>query len=263
MREEKSLAKSTPEASANNASEKAKRSAVRSLPKRFYERVSVEDNGNGFAIKLDARSVRTPQGTEFIVPTKALADAVACEWQAQSEVIDPSTMPLTKLSNSTLDGVIPNREVVVDDIAKFSGHDAICYRAEQPQGLVARQSEHWDPILDWAHNSLGVRWVCAGGVMPVTQPPETSNAVRTRLNDTSPFQLAALHELTTLAGSALLALAYYDGALTFDRLWQSANLEEDWQIEHWGEDSEAKARRTIRHGDAKAADQLFVLSGRE
>ncbi len=248
--------------SGDTATDKAQKAAASSLPKRFYKSVSVAPADTGYTITLDGRFVRTPQGTEFRVPAKDLAEAVAHEWEAQVEVIDPSLMPLTKLCNSILDGVIPNRQVVIDDIAKFSGHDAICYRSEGPAELAVRQSQVWDPILAWAENSLGVRWICAGGVMPVTQSPQTTNAVKERLADTNSFQLAALHELTTLSGSALLALAYQDNAISFNDLWQCANLDEDWQIERWGEDSEAEARRQMRHKDAQAADRLFVLAGR-
>ncbi len=238
----------------------AGKSAGKSLPKRFYKSVVVAPSEKGFAIKLDERPVRTPQGSEFRVPTKALAEAIGDEWEAQIEVIDPSSMPLTKRSNSTLDGVISNRQLVIDDIAKFSGHDAICYRAKEPADLVARQAEFWDPVITWAEGRFGVRWLCASGVMPVTQLPQTAEAVRQHLRDGCPFQLAALHELTTLAGSALLALAYQDGRLSFDNLWQAANLDEDWQIERWGVDGDAEARRQIRLRDGRAAERLFVLA---
>jgi len=254
------LVKTPTNISGDRATDKNKSSAASSLPKRFYKNVSVAPKDAGFAIKLDARSVRTPQGSEFSVPTQALATALAGEWEAQTERIDPASMPLTKLCNSTLDGVSPNRQIVINDVAKFSGHDAVCYRAQEPEGLVARQSEFWDPVLNWAEKSLGVRWVCAGGVMPVTQEPNSADAIKTRLTDTCPFQLAALHELTTLSGSALLALAYQDGAISFERLWQASNVDEDWQIERWGADGEAEARRKIRLEDARAADRLFALA---
>lgn len=231
--------------------------------RRFYKHARVVSTDRGYSLQLDTRALRTPLGSEFCVPTKALADAVCAEWDAQTDVLHPVSMPLTRLCNSTLEGVIPHRQTVIEDIVKFSGNDALCYRAEEPAGLVDRQSKIWDPVIDWAEQQFGVRWLCAGGVMPVEQPSEAGDAVRQRLAGISPFQLAALHELTTLTGSALLALAYQDGARTFDEIWLAAHLDEDWQIERWGVDGEAQAHRTRRREDGQAADRLFVLSSPE
>lgn len=173
------------------------------------------------------------------------------------------TMPLTRLANSVLDGVVENQQVIVDDLVKYSGHDLLCYRAESPETLVARQTAQWDPVLDWAEHHLGVRWLCAAGVMPVEQPAATATAVRHAVSGLNAFQLAALHELTALTGSALLALAYRHGELTVDAVWQSAHIDEDFQIEQWGEDAEAGQRRLTRRREAEAADRLFRLAGQD
>ncbi len=244
-----------------SAAQTIKQSVKQSLPKRFYGEVGIAAVGSGYAIQLDGRGVRTPAGKDLALPTRALGDAVVQEWRAQGDVIDPVTMPLTKLSNTAIDGVAPNRQAVIEDIAHFSTHDAICYRAENPTELVRRQGRLWDPILTWAETNLGVRWVCAGGVMPVSQPPEAVAAVVQALANYDPFPLTALHELTTLTRSALLALAYGQGALTFDALWQAANVDEDWQIERWGEDEQAQVRARDRLAAARASDRLFKLSG--
>lgn len=233
----------------------------RPLPKKFYTAVAVEQQDNAFTVLLDGRSVRTPQRAAFMVPTHALAEAVAAEWRQQSDVINPETMPLTKLCNSTLDGVCANRDLVIDDIANYANHDAICYRADTPDELVARQTEALDPVIDWAEQTLGVRWMCTVGVMPVVQPASCAQAVRAALADVTAFHIAVLHQLTTLTGSALLALAYQHQVLSFDRMWQAAHIDEDFQIERWGQDSEAEARRQQRHHEAAAADRLFKLVG--
>ncbi|MCH9765150.1 MAG: ATPase [Alphaproteobacteria bacterium] len=233
---------------------------ARRLPKRFYKMAQVHPENAGFAVRLDGRTLRTPAHHAVVLPTEALAAAVAKEWQSQGDVIDPGTMPLTKLCNSTLDGVVPKRQMVIEDIAKYAGHDAICYRSEDQTGLAAKQVSVWDPIINWAEAKLGVRWRCTGGVMPVTQSPEANVVVQSALDGFGPFQLASLHEMTVLTGSALLPLAYADDVLDLETLWSAANLDENWQIATWGEDGEAKARREARWADLQAADRLFALS---
>ena len=239
--------------------EPGKKNTKAKLPKRFYSTVSVAQHGDGFVIHLDERRVRTPAGQELCVPTQALAQTVAQEWERQKDVIDPTTMPITKLCNSALDGAVAKRDVVIESLANLANHDAVCYRAEQPTGLVALQGEAWDPIIDWARDTFGVRWVCAGGVMPVTQPPEAVEQVKEHLDHLNPFQLVAVHELGMLSDSVLLPLAYCDSAISFEDLWRAANLDEDWQREQWGEDEEAAARRRARTKDAEAADLLYSL----
>lgn len=230
------------------------------LPKRFYKDVHVSEDDSGFIVTLDGRQVKTPRRESLQLPTCELAEAIAAEWLAQHDVIDPATMPLTKLCNSAIDGAQPAMALVIDDIVKYSGHDLICYRADGPPALAGRQTELWDPVLAWAERSLGARWQCALGVMPVTQSAQSAQAVRAALAEASPFQLTGLHELTTLTGSALLALSYKAKHLTFDALWQAAHVDEDYQIAQWGEDAEAGARREVRYLEAKAADTLMTLA---
>lgn len=246
----------------DNAARPEKASDQRVLPKRFYDQVAIKKTDAGYIVLLDARQVRTPQRAELILPTEGLADAIAEEWRQQSGVIDPETMPITKLCNSALDGVIPNRAVVVDDIVNFAKHDAVCYRASDPVALVQRQNALLDPVITWAEADLGVSWVCTAGVMPVAQPGDVDSAVRTALSNVGPFQLTTLHELTTLTGSALLALAYARDQLSCTALWQAAHIDEDFQIERWGQDSESEARRQRRWQDAQAADRLYRLAGK-
>jgi chaperone required for assembly of F1-ATPase len=230
-----------------------------SLPKRFYERVATKDDGSGSALLLDGKPVRTPGKAPFVLPNAGVAQAVAEEWRGQGARIDPSTMPLTRLANSVIDGVKGNEGAVVDDILKYAGSDLLCYRAEGPEGLVALQSEHWDPILAWAKHDLGAPMRLAEGVMHIDQPPTSLDAIKKRLNEFDPWSLAALHVMTGLSGSALLALAVALGRLTPEEAWAAAHVDEDWQIGQWGVDEEAKVRRANRHRDFAAAARLLGL----
>ena len=185
---------------------------ARGLPKRFYTSVSVEAKGPGdYHIRLDGRAVRTPAKAELAVPTEALAQAIAEEWRAQGTHIDPSSMPLTRLANSAIDGVTRREAEVRADIAKYAGSDLLCYRAEGPEALQRRQAEVWDPILRWAEQELGARFAIGTGLMPVAQPDAAKAAVARALEDYDGFALAALHVITTLTGSVLLALALARG----------------------------------------------------
>lgn len=230
------------------------------LPKRFYKDATVAPCETGFMVHLDGRTLRTPQRNALAVPTERLAEQIAKEWRQQGDEIDPTTMALTRLANSTLDGVIPQQSAVINDIAKYAGHDLVCYRAEGPKTLSDRQRQAWDPVIDWAETCLGVRWVCSAGVIPVEQPGAAASAVRAKLAVYNPFQLAALHEITSLTGSALMALHYGDGQRDIDEVWASAHIDEAFQAEQWGEDAVATARRTERLKEAKQADRFFHLA---
>ncbi len=232
-----------------------------SLPKRFYAAVSVEATtaGDCSRVLLDGRPVRTPKKNFLALPTRGLADVVAAEWDAQATHIDPATMPLTRLANTALDGVSGREIDVRADIVRYAGNDLLSYRAEHPQGLVRRQSEQWDPILDWARDVLGGAFVVQRGVMPVTQPAATLDAFA-KVLPLAPFELAALHVMTTLMGSALLAWAVSAHRLDVPAAWAAAHVDEDWQIEKWGVDDEAAARRARRFTEMAAAEQFFRLS---
>jgi chaperone required for assembly of F1-ATPase len=230
----------------------------RALPKRFYKSVIVAEQGPGdYRIRLDGRPLRTPAKAELALPTAALAQAIAAEWEAQGEQIDPTSMPLTRLANSAIDGVKPRREQVRADIAKYAGSDLLCYRAEAPEALQRRQSEVWDPILRWADEALGAHFVTGMGLMPVAQSDAAKAAVARAVADYDGFALAALHVMTTLMGSVLLALAHARGHLTAEQAWAAAHVDEDWQISKWGEDAEAKARRTRRWSEMQSASRLL------
>jgi len=226
---------------------------------RFYKAVGVAPAGSRFRLLLDGKPVRTPAKKEFLLPTRPLADAVAAEWEAQTGRIDPVTMPLTRLANSAIDGVMGREAEVRADIVKYAGSDLVCYRAEGPPELVRRQSQVWDPVLVWTREALGASFYVVQGIMSAPQPVPAVAGVARAIEAHGAFDLAALHVMTTLMGSALLALAHARGALTADEAWAAAHIDEDWQIGQWGADAEAKARRDRRSLEMRAASRLIEL----
>ncbi|AMX93091.1 ATPase [Mesorhizobium sp. M7A.F.Ca.US.014.04.1.1] len=227
------------------------------LPKRFYKAASVAPIDNGFAVHLDGKPVRTPGKALLVLPTEAAAALVADEFAAQSETIDPVKMPVMRLVNTAIDGVASDPQAVLEDILRFASSDLTCYRADAPQGLVERQNQHWDPVIDWAR-TLGARFNLAEGIIHVEQPRETIAVLGSHLAQRAePLRLAAIHVMTSLTGSALLALAVDFGEIDAEAAWAAAHVDEDWQIEHWGQDAEAVARRAARKRDMMAAAGLL------
>jgi chaperone required for assembly of F1-ATPase len=212
-------------------------------------------------VLLDGRPARTPRKRALDLPGRALAEAVAAEWAAQGERMDPVTMPLTRLVNSAIDGVRGREHEVAADIVRYAGSDLVCYRAGHPDGLVARQQAAWDPVLAWAAAELGVRLVFGEGLMPVAQPTRALEAVAATLGPLDAFRLTALHVMTTLTGSCLIALAHARGRLPLEEAWCAAHIDEDWQAEQWGIDHEAAARRAHRLVEMQAASRLLALLG--
>lgn len=232
------------------------------LPKRFYKDVDVSESEAGWQVLLDGRPLRTPGRAVIVLPTRTAAEMVAREYAAQQEVIDPRLMPATRLVNTAIDGVATDPQAVLEDILRFAGTDLLCYRADAPERLIARQAELWDPVLDWARSELGARFFLSEGIVHVTQPRETISALgmylRTRA---TPLRLAALHVMTSLTGSALLAIAVDAGELKVDEAWEVAHVDEDWNIAQWGEDIEAAQRRRIRGEEMRAAAELIAAIG--
>jgi chaperone required for assembly of F1-ATPase len=192
-----------------------------------------------------------------VAPSRQIAEAIAAEWNAQGELIDPLTMPLTRLANSVIDAVVDRVEAVTDDIAKYFGSDLLFYRAGHPEALVAREAAHWDPLLFWAADTLGAHFILAEGIMHVRQPDSALAAARAAL-PSDPWSVAALHVVTTLTGSALLALALMRGVVDQDQVWAAAHVDEDWNSEKWGVDDEVAARRAARLVDFRAAASILT-----
>lgn len=228
-------------------------------PRRFYKAATLDATGEAFRIALDGRPAKTPGKMPLTVPTRALAEALVAEWEAQGSEILAETMPLTRLANTVIDGITGNENAVRADIVAFSGSDLVCYRAASPEGLRITQTREWDPILAWARGTLGARFLTAEGVIHVAQPQDAIGCVSRAIDEFDAWQLASLHQMTTLTGSALLALATLKGALTVAQAWRAAHVDEDWQISQWGEDGEAQARRAFRWRDMQAAGKLHEL----
>ena len=236
----------------------ARKGAGANLPKRFYQAATIDQRANGFAVLLDGKSMRTPSRKPLVVPSRAIADAIAAEWSAQVALIDPATMPMTRLVNSTLDGVAGQEAEVAADAAKYAGSDLLCYRAHSPEALVMMQCMAWDPVLAWAESVHGWRFAKSVGVAYVTQPPKTLQDVSKTISRFDAFALAGLHAMTTLMGSVLLAVAVAQRHMTAEAAWAAAHVDEDFQIRQWGEDAEAAARRAFRWRDMQAAAMLVA-----
>ena len=242
------LEKSSPE----NAVEAVRRAGRRVLRRRFYDKAATAPAGAGFAVRLDGKPVRTPAGHLLAAPTAALAEAIAAEWQAQRNVIDPAKMPLTRLANVIIDGVNDRPGPVAAEIGKYLASDLVCYRAAAPQGLVERQARHWDAIVAWARDALGAQFALGEGVIHVVQPEAALAAAAAAIPD-DPWRLSAVHTVTTLTGSALIALALARGRLSAEEAWQAAHVDEDWNMEQWGGDEPALERRAFNFAEFQAA----------
>jgi chaperone required for assembly of F1-ATPase len=237
--------------SETNPMEAARRSSRAVQRKRFYTDVGVGEADGGYTVTLDGKPIKTPSGRTVVVPARALAEMIAAEWNAQGEFIEPLTMPLTRFANSVVQGVVDQTDAVKDDVAKYFASDLLFYRAGHPEGLVAREAAHWDPILFWARDALGAHFILAEGVMHVRQPDAAIAAARGAL-PADPWMIAALHVITGLTGSALLALALFHGVIDAQQVWAAAHVDEDWNAEKWGVDDEVAARKAAKLVDFNA-----------
>jgi chaperone required for assembly of F1-ATPase len=231
-------------------------------PKRFWKEAKVVETDEGFGIALDTRPVRTPAKAPLIVPTHGLAEAIAGEWDAQDKVLDPQTMPVTKSANAAIDKVRVQRDEVIALLAEYGDSDLLCYRAAGPERLIARQAENWDPMLDWAANALGARLFVGEGVMHVPQTERALSLLRMELAAFDEFALAAVHDLISISGSLVLALAVSKGALSEDEAWRLSRIDEHWQVEQWGADEEAASSEESKRQAFLAAARFYRLSQR-
>ena len=241
--------------------EAARRGVKRELPKRFWREVDVVSHHDGFALTLDGKLARTPARHVLAVPTLALAEALASEWRALEISIDPGKMPLTRLIYAALDAVASAPLPVAREIAKYAASDLLCYREGENQRLAARQAAHWDPALSFMREAFGVRFKLARGVMFIEQESGALEAVGRAISRVpAPFGLAALHVVTTLTGSAILALALAAARFSPDEAWSAAHVDEDFQLEAWGEDAEAAGRRAARRVEFDAAALVLATA---
>ena len=230
----------------------ARRAARPHLRRRFYQQADVEEADGEFRVVLDGRPVKTPARRTLAAPKRALAQALAAEWNAQRDVIDPAKMPLTRLANTIIDGVVEAPSAVAAEVERYLACDLVFYRAPGPAGLVTRQAKAWDPVLAWVRETLGADFVLTQGIAFVAQPAQSLAAAGSAI-PTDPWRLGAIHTVTTLTGSALLAIALARGGLSVDAVWAAAHVDEDWNMELWGRDQLALEHRAARFAEMQAA----------
>lgn len=229
-------------------------------PKRFWETAVAAPCEGGFTVLLDGRTVKTPAKADLTVPTRAMAEAIALEWDAQEEVLDPGTMPVTRGANAAIDKVRTQRAEVVAHLAEYGDSDLLCYRAAGPDALVQRQAEGWDPMLEWAAEAMEARLSVGQGVMHVTQNPRALARLTAALAALDDFAMAAAHDLISLSGSLVLALAVTRRAISPLDAWGLSRIDEQWQIDQWGVDNEAAAAELIKRAAFLDADRFYRLS---
>lgn len=227
--------------------------------KRFWKEAAVVKAADGFAVELDGRSVKTPAKRALTVPTHAMAEAIALEWDAQEGDINPNTMPVTKTANAAIDKVAIQHAEVADMLAAYGDADLLCYRADSPEELVARQAQLWDPMLDWAEQTLGVRLETRTGIMHAPQASDQLAKLSQQTHALTAFELAAFHDLVSLSGSLILGFAASKNAGEIDSLWDISRLDEIWQTEQWGKDEDAEALSAIKRESFLHAARMFTL----
>ncbi|MBL6428289.1 MAG: ATPase [Maritimibacter sp.] len=229
-------------------------------PKRFWKETRADACDGGYTVYLDTRTVRTPAKAAFVVPSRALAEAIALEWDAQADKIDPSTMPMTRTANSAIDKVRLQHAEVADLLAAYGDSDLTCYRADTPAELVARQAEAWDPLLDWADETFGARLEPRIGIMHAPQDSGALTRLGALVHDLDPFRLAAFHDLVSLSGSLIIALAVMHGRIDPETGWAISRIDENWQAELWGEDEEAAEHAALKRQAFLDAALFFRLA---
>ena len=228
-------------------------------PKRFWTAANVAPVAGGFTVTLDGRAVKTPAKAPLVLPSEGLARLVAAEWDAQTDVVVPETMPVTRTANSAIDKVAVNFTEVAEMLAEYGGTDLLCYRAAAPQALVDRQAAGWDPLLEWARLRYDAPLQVTVGVMFIAQPPASLAALRAAVFAQTPFQLAALHDLIAISGSLVLGLAVAEGRLSAEEAFSLSRIDEQWQIDQWGEDEEAAALEARKRQALAEAARFYGL----
>lgn len=231
--------------------------------KRFWIKAEAVPEGEGFTVLLDGRKVKTPAKAPLVVPGKALAREIAAEWDAQHEVIDPTAMPLTRFANAAIDKVAAQLEEVADLVAAYGDSDLLCYRAEAPAELVARQAEGWDPVLAWARESQGIDLKTITGVIHQPQSADAQARIAALTHALSAFELAAFHDLVALSGSFVLGLAAIRDLQPPEALWALSRIDETWQEEQWGFDEEAAQTAELKRAAFLHAAKFFTLVVRQ
>jgi chaperone required for assembly of F1-ATPase len=230
-------------------------------PKRFWTRAVVAPDAGGFVVLLDNRKVMTPAKQPLILPTQPLAALIAAEWEAQTGLVDPEMMPVTRMANSALDKVVPQYAEVAGLLAAYGETDLLCYRATHPPALIARQEQAWDPVLDWAASALSAPLRSTRGIVHVAQDPAVLSGLMDQVLALGNFRLAAFHDLVSISGSLVLAFAVARGHLTAEVAWRLSRIDEDWQISLWGEDEDSAAAAALKQRAFHQASQFYSLCG--
>lgn len=230
--------------------------------KVFWKEVGITETPEGFGITLDGRAIKTPAKAALALPSRAMAERVAAEWAAQEGEVDPESMPATRAANAAIDKVRGQFHEVAGLITAYGETDLLCYRAEGPEALIERQRAAWDPLLDWSAGRFGVTWEVTSGIMPTDQSPETLRRLAAHVAGFTPFELTAFHDLVAMSGSLVIGLAATEGIAPVEALWRASRIDEDWQIEQWGEDDEATKLAEHRRLAFLNAAQFFSLCGR-
>ncbi|MCF8466199.1 MAG: hypothetical protein K9G33_02240 [Sneathiella sp.] len=229
--------------------------------KRFFTNVAIKEDGDAYSVLLDGREIKTPAKAPLRLPTKALADAIAEEWDRQEEKISPATMPLMQAAATAIDRVCPQREKVIEDITAYGGSDLVCYRATHPESLIAKQAAAWDPMLDWARNRHGVILKVGQGIAHIPQTPEALANMKAVVEAQKDMTLAPLYNITALCGSLVIALAVLDGHVGATDAFEISELDETHTMELWGTDAEALARCKNNKESLIASTRFLQLSG--
>jgi len=229
--------------------------------RRFWKEVTVEQDEADWAVRLDGRAVRTPARAALSGPSRALADAIAEEWRSVGEEVDPRGMPLTGLANAAIDRVAPDRQAFAAGLGRYAEADLACYRSEWPPELVERQQQGWDPLLAWARRRYDVNLATTSGLIHIPQPPATVDRLVHEVTALNPFRLAGLSSLVTIGGSLIAGLAVLEKAIPTEEAWAAVSLDERWQLEQWGSDTEAEKALDSRRRDFLAAARFLELLG--
>ncbi len=224
-----------------------------SLKKRFWDAAHVVDFDHGFGVALDGRQLKTPAKADLVVPVRSIAEMIAAEWGAQQDKVDPESMPATRWANSAIDKVSVQRSDVIDMLAEYGGSDLLCYRADHPEALFEQQAKAWDPVLEWAKNSLNVPLETTRGILPIEQPNQSLENLSVALQALDSYEVAAIHDMICITGSLVLALAVSEGALDAQVAWENSRIDEEWQVKLWGQDDEAVI-------SAKAKQESFAFA---
>ncbi len=225
--------------------------------KRFWTETTAREGDGGWHVLLDGRPVRTPARNACVVPVQALAQEIAVEWDAQTEVVNPLSMPMTRAASTCLDRVVPEIDAVRQNVSSYAETDLICYRAAHPQALAAKQAQRWDPLLHWSAKDLGAPLTTATGVMHVQQSAEHLARLASAVSECGPWTLTALSELVTISGSLVIGLAVQRDAIPAEDGWSLSRIDEDWNIQEWGEDADAAAQTARRRSDFMNAASLL------